>query len=105
MGKVFENFKRFHEHVRKHVASDVGFVYVSMLPTPSNVIFDSPEIMATMLRVNRRIKEFCTGQSKSIFVEAASECFVTNPEFFLFDNKHLLPCGHARLAALILPAL
>lgn len=103
--EVVDNFKRFHEHVRKHVASDVGFVYVSMLPTPSNVTFDSPKIIATMLRANRRIEEFCAGQSKSIFIKAASERFASNPDFFLFDNKHLLPRGHAKLAALILPAL
>merc|ERR1712232_488223 len=99
--EIFTNFKRFHEHVRKHVQSEVGFVYVSILPTP----VDSPEIAATRLRVNRKVEQFCAGQEKSIFVDAASERFLSDSEFFLFDNKHLLPCGHAKLAAIILPAL
>ena len=103
--EIYENFKLLHERVRAQVSKDVGFIYVSMLPTPSNMALDSPDIITTMLEVNRKIETFCKSESKTIFIDAASEPFVSDPEFFLYDNKHLLPRGHRKLAALISPAL
>ncbi|WP_188929563.1 GDSL-type esterase/lipase family protein [Puia dinghuensis] len=102
--KVYKQFQRLYEMIRKHLGNDVDILYVSIKPSPSR-----ERLMPEMERANDLIRNFMAQRSHAAFVDVYHLMLNAQghpmDELFLGDKLHMNEKGYKIWQQAILPYL